>query len=183
MKIAYNPTSAAPLNGAPSGDYLNAITFDLAGHNIYARGEMFKGTDTTYEVFKKATQSAVGYNGLVPAPSYTDTNVRFLREDGTWVVPNQRIIKLGGSNFITASENKALDIHAGDFISITSDSTGKITISSTLEVEGDFSGTIADAFTKVKVGSSTLKASTSQELTFTNGTGILLTPNTTTNTI
>jgi hypothetical protein len=48
MKIAFNPKSAAPLNKAPSGDYLNAITFDLAGHNIFARGELFKGTDTTY---------------------------------------------------------------------------------------------------------------------------------------
>jgi hypothetical protein len=48
MKIAFNPTTAAPLTQAPSGDYLKAITFDLAGHNIFTRGEMFKGTDTTY---------------------------------------------------------------------------------------------------------------------------------------
>ena len=183
MKIAFNPTSAAPLTQAPSGDYLKAITFDLAGHNIFTRGEMFKGTDTTYQTFRKATQNAVGYDGLVPAPSYTTSSVRFLREDGSWILPSRREIKLGGSNFINASDNKALDIHAGDFISITSDSTGKITISSTLEVEGDFSGTIADAFTKVKVGSSTLKASTSQELAFAAGTAITLTPNTTTNTI
>jgi hypothetical protein len=148
MRIAYNPKSAGPLKVAPTGDYLNAITFDLADHTIYTRGEMFKGTDTTYEVFKKATQNAVGYNGLVPAPSYTTTSIRFLREDGTWQVPYQRPIKLGGGDFLKSSDyNKALDIHSGNGIVINSDSTGKITISSTLEVDGDFSGTISDAFT------------------------------------
>lgn len=95
MRIAYNPKSAEPLKVAPSGDYQNAITFDLAAHNIYARGELFKGTDTTYEVFKKHTTSNNGgSNGLVPVPSYTTTAIRFLREDGTWVVPNNSITHL-----------------------------------------------------------------------------------------
>ena len=185
MRIAYNPKSASgPLTTAPTGDYLNAITFDLIGHNIFARGEMFKGTDTTYEVFRKATQSAVGYNGLVPAPSYTGTSIRFLRENGTWEVPNQRPIKLGGGDFIKETDyNKVLDIHSGNGITIDYDNTGKITINSTLEVDGDFSGTISDAFTQVKVGVSTLKATTNKALTFSADTGIILTPNTTTNTI
>lgn len=185
MRIAYNPKSAEPLKVAPSGDYLNAITFDLAAHNIYARGELFKGTDTTYEVFKKAAQQdAEGYNGLVPAPSYTDTSIRFLRENGTWEVPNQRPIKLGGGDFIKETDyNKVLDIHSGNGITIDYDNTGKIVINSTLEVDGDFSGTISDAFTQVKVGVSTLKATTNKALTFSADTGIILTPNTTTNTI
>ncbi len=85
MKIAYNPTTAAALTTAPNN---NDITFDLKGLNIFIRGIKFKGTDTTYSVFKKHTSSGSGgYNGLVPVPSYTATNVRFLREDGTWSIP------------------------------------------------------------------------------------------------
>lgn len=85
MKIAYNPTTAAALTTVPNN---NDITFDLKGLNIFTRGIKFKGTDTTYSVFKKHTSSGSGgYNGLVPVPSYTATNVRFLREDGTWSIP------------------------------------------------------------------------------------------------
>lgn len=47
------------------------------------------GTDTKYSVFKKHTSNnSGGYNGLVPVPSYTTTNIRFLREDGTWSIPS-----------------------------------------------------------------------------------------------
>lgn len=85
MKIAYNPKTAAALTTAPNN---NDITFDLKGLNIFTRGIKFKGTDTTYSVFKKHTSSGSGgYNGLVPVPSYTATNIRFLREDGTWSIP------------------------------------------------------------------------------------------------
>lgn len=85
MKIAYNPTTVAALTTAPNN---NDITFDLKGLNIFTRGIKFKGTDTTYSVFKKHTsRGSGGYNGLVPVPSYTATNVRFLREDGTWSIP------------------------------------------------------------------------------------------------
>lgn len=85
MKIAYNPKTAAALTTAPAN---NDITFDLRGLNIFVRGEKFKGTDTTYSVFKKHTPAGSGgYNGLVPVPSYTATNIRFLREDGTWSIP------------------------------------------------------------------------------------------------
>lgn len=85
MKIVYNPKTAAALTTAPAN---NDITFDLRGLNIFVRGEKFKGTDTTYSVFKKHTSAGSGgYNGLVPVPSYTATNIRFLREDGTWSIP------------------------------------------------------------------------------------------------
>lgn len=85
MKIAYNPKTAAALTTTPAN---NDITFDLRGLNIFVRGEKFKGTDTTYSVFKKHTSAGSGgYNGLVPVPSYTATNIRFLREDGTWSIP------------------------------------------------------------------------------------------------
>ena len=85
MKIAYNPKTAAALTTAPAN---TDITFDLRSLNIFVRGEKFKGTDTTYSVFKKHTSAGSGgYNGLVPVPSYTATNIRFLREDGTWSIP------------------------------------------------------------------------------------------------
>lgn len=87
MKIAYNPITAEALTTAPAN---NDITFDLRGLNIFVRGVKFKGTDTTYSVFKKHTSSGGGYNGLVPVPSYTSTNTRFLREDGTWQVPSNQ---------------------------------------------------------------------------------------------
>jgi hypothetical protein len=82
MKIAYNPVTETALGTVPNS---NDIIFDLKGLNIFAKGTKFKGTDTTYSVFKKNTSSSGGgYNGLVPVPSYTTTNVRYLREDGTW---------------------------------------------------------------------------------------------------
>lgn len=85
MKIAYNPTTATALTAAPSN---NDITFDLKGLSIFVRGTKFKGTDTTYNVFKRHTSaSGGGYNGLVPVPSYSTTNTRFLREDGSWDIP------------------------------------------------------------------------------------------------
>ena len=83
MRIAYNPKTSAALTVAPSN---NDITFDLSGTAIYARGVKFNGK--AYNVFKKhASGNTGGYDGLVPVPSYTTTNIRFLREDGTWSIP------------------------------------------------------------------------------------------------
>lgn len=106
MKIAYNPKTAAALTTAPAN---NDITFDLRGLNIFVRGEKFKGTDTTYSVFKKHTSAGSGgYNGLVPVPSYTATNIRFLREDGTWSIP-------AAATFIyTQLTNQDLDDYLGE---------------------------------------------------------------------
>lgn len=46
----------------------------------------FVSSDTTYSVFTGATASADGSTGLVPQPVITD-RTKFLRGDGTWVVP------------------------------------------------------------------------------------------------
>lgn len=88
MKVAYNPITSPALTTVPAG---NDITFDLPGLNIYARGVRFKGTDTTYSVFKKHASNGGGYSGLVPAPSYTATTTRFLREDGVWTMPSASV--------------------------------------------------------------------------------------------
>lgn len=88
MNIAYNPLSESALSQAPSD---NDILFDLPGKCIYARGVRFKGTDTIYQVFKKNTFSqGGGYNGLVPAPDYQESNSRYLREDGKWIIPESQ---------------------------------------------------------------------------------------------
>lgn len=85
MKISYNPITAEALTTAPDN---NDITFDLSGLNIFVKGVRFRGTDTIYKVFKKYNSSnEEGYDGLVPAPSYSPINARFLREDGTWEIP------------------------------------------------------------------------------------------------
>lgn len=88
MNIAYNPLSESALSQAPSD---NDILFDLPGKCIYAKGVQFKGTDTIYQVFKKNTSSqGGGYNGLVPAPDYQESNSRYLREDGKWIIPESQ---------------------------------------------------------------------------------------------
>ena len=54
-----------------------------------ADGEAQWGDDNTgekYEVFKPATSTTSAVDGLVPAPSITETN-RFLKSDGTWGIP------------------------------------------------------------------------------------------------
>lgn len=101
MRIAYNPLEEGALSQAPSND---DITFDLPGKCIYAKGVQFKGTDTTYQVFKKNTSSqGGGYNGLVPAPDYLDSNSRYLREDGEWITPESqyKYAQLNGTDLDT----------------------------------------------------------------------------------
>lgn len=43
MRIAFNPSTVAALIAPPNN---KDITFDLRGHNIFARGVKFCGTDT-----------------------------------------------------------------------------------------------------------------------------------------
>ena len=43
MKIAFNPSTVEALIAPPNN---KDITFDLRGHNIFARGVKFCGTDT-----------------------------------------------------------------------------------------------------------------------------------------
>lgn len=86
MKLAYNPSDRPALTGVSSDN--KDIIFDLSGIAIYARGVKFDGKTPT--VFKKHTSANTGgYDGLVPAPSYADSATRFLREDGTWVIPDK----------------------------------------------------------------------------------------------
>ena len=194
MRIAYNPKSAEPLKVAPSGDYQNAITFDLAAHNIYARGELFKGTDTTYEVFKKAAQNgAVGYNGLVPAPSYNIAATRFLREDGTWVIPHNSETHLyigakssnNNNNSSSATNNNNTYIKLFDdttlrhqyqikgtgLVTVSSDASGNITINSAAN----------NYYRPISVNGTAILENDNKALNLVQYGAVVLTPNTDTN--
>lgn len=55
-------------------------------------------TDHTYGNMKGATSSAAGSAGLVPAPNIGD-QLKFLRADGTWVIPPNNSYSVGTSNY------------------------------------------------------------------------------------
>lgn len=197
MKIAFNPQSEAPIQQVPS-NCSNDIIFDLSGLSIYAKGVKIKGTDTTYEVFKKETSdNQGGYDGLVPAPSYNNNSKsRFLKEDGTWEIPmasSYRPIEVNSVTIIGQDSLSPLNLEAGNKIAllpemdVNSNYTGKVTISATYENAtqsadglmsaedkykldnmvftpgGDFSGTLADAFTTIRVGSASIISSAGKQ--------------------
>ena len=55
-------------------------------------------TDHTYENMKGATSSAAGSDGLVPAPNIGE-QLKFLRADGTWVIPTNTTYSVGTSSY------------------------------------------------------------------------------------
>lgn len=75
---------SADLNGYATESWVNGQGFSkqalTAGDNVSIVGSVISSTDTKYDVFTKTV------SGLVPAPTGT-TSTRYLREDGTWVVP------------------------------------------------------------------------------------------------
>lgn len=110
MKIAYNPDATTSIPELLQY-YEHDIIFDLVGRNIYARGTKFAGTDTTYNVFRKHQSDIEGCNGLVPAPSNTDTNTRFLREDGQWLnimITTNDVYSL--NSYVKPSQTSALNV-------------------------------------------------------------------------
>ena len=61
MKIAFNPSTVAALITPPDN---KDITFDLSGHNIFARGVKFQGTDTNTWRDIKINNVSIGSNVL-----------------------------------------------------------------------------------------------------------------------
>lgn len=59
MRIAFNPSTVAALIAPPNN---KDITFDLRGHNIFARGVKFQGTDTWRDI--KINNVSIGSNTL-----------------------------------------------------------------------------------------------------------------------
>ena len=194
MRIAYNPKSAEPLKVAPSGDYQNAITFDLAAHNIYARGELFKGTDTTYEVFKKHTTSNNGgSNGLVPVPSYTTTAIRFLREDGTWVVPHnsETHLYIGAKSSNNNNNNNSATSNNNTYIKLFDDTTlrhqyqikgtGLVTVSSDASGNITINSAANNYYRPISVNGTAILENDNKALNLVQYGAVVLTPNTDTN--
>lgn len=108
MKLAYNPLGQGAYTPAPA--YEDDIIFDLVTKVTYVKGVPFYGKK--YEYFKKHTSpdNTGGSEGLVPAPSYTTTNNRLLREDGEWVhvpgaSPPDSILDINSTNTV---ENQAV---------------------------------------------------------------------------
>lgn len=158
MRIAYNPKTSGPLPQAPGN---NDITFDLAAKVIYARGTAFDGK--AYKTFKKHDydDDSGGWDGLVPAPSYSTANVRLLREDGQWVhiagisSPDQEL----DEESINSVENKVITKKINELIALI--------------------GTKAvDVYKNIKVGNTTIVAKgVNDTLEFIQGNGIMLVPN------
>lgn len=61
--------------------YENDKPLQAQNHKVYTK-------NTTYSNMKKATDSAAGTSGLVPAPAAGDQN-KFLRGDATWAIPSE----------------------------------------------------------------------------------------------
>lgn len=61
MKIAFNPSTVAALTSPPDN---KDITFDLRGHNIFARGVKFQGTDTNTWRDIKVNNVSIGSHTL-----------------------------------------------------------------------------------------------------------------------
>lgn len=84
-----------------------AITYQLEGTTTYGTGNATQivtltpssGNKTTAEIkaLVGATSSAAGKAGLVPVPPSSGYNTKFLRADGTWVVPTNTTYKLSGA--------------------------------------------------------------------------------------
>ena len=87
-----NLTNDAQVKGLASGTTAgNIVTWGADGYTVADSGFTIATsvpanavfTDTTYDDFVGATESAAGAAGLVPAPRATDDS-RFLRGDGSW---------------------------------------------------------------------------------------------------
>ena len=93
-----NASTASSATKATNDSKDQAITGYIRGLSVsgrvitYTKGDGTTGTITTqdtnstYNVFTGATADAAGSTGLVPAPAKGD-QAKFLRADGTWVVP------------------------------------------------------------------------------------------------
>lgn len=90
----------------------------VSGRTItYTKGDGNTGTittqdtNTTYNTFNGATESAMGSTGLVPPPA-AGTNTRYLRSDGTWQTPPDTTYNLASQSangLMSANDKKNLD--------------------------------------------------------------------------
>lgn len=108
MKITFNPSTVAALTSPPNN---KDITFDLKGHNIFARGVEFKGTDTNTWRNIKINNVSIGSNilDLCNGTNTTLTNTNgVVTINSTWrpVVDNLTSDSITSS--LSANQGRAL---------------------------------------------------------------------------
>ena len=142
----------------------------VSGRTItYTRGDGTTGTITTqdtnstYDVFAAATESAAGGKGLVPAPAKGD-QAKFLRADGTWQVPNNTWRGIQ-DNLTSTATDQSLSANQGKILKDLVDS--KAPASHTHKYAGSASAG-GSANSAVKLDTATA-GSTSQPVYFNNG--------------
>lgn len=172
MKIAYNPLDSGAFIPAPDN---KDIIFDLVTRTIYARGVAM---GKKYEVFKKHTSSdnTGGSEGLVPIPSYSESNTRFLREDGTWVSPTNSNIAYtfangtDGSFTVTPSGGSSQKVTVGK--PATAGTADKVSKALTIKINtGDTEDTNIYTYDGSKAKTLDIKSGTG--IGFTNNSGSL----------
>ena len=117
FKDTWNAASLTQAGYVPQsvkGKYLHANVDD-------GSLEWIDDRDTTYSVFTGASATEDGTSGLVLAPT-TGNQDKFLRANGTWDTPTNtwRNIYVGGAQkMTTANSSKALNIAAGNNVSLS----------------------------------------------------------------
>ena len=142
----------------------------VAGRVItYTKGDGTTGTITTqdtnstYDVFAAATESAAGGKGLVPAPAKGD-QAKFLKADGTWAIPNNTWRGIQ-DNLTSTATDQSLSANQGKVLKGLID--GKAASSHTHNYAGSASAG-GSANSAVKLDTDTA-GSTSQPVYFANG--------------
>jgi hypothetical protein len=130
---ATTATTATKLGSATVGNtttpiYLNGGTPTALGYTLaksVPANAVF--TDHTYTTFVKSGTGAAA--GLVPAPSTTAGTTKYLREDGTWVVPTNTTYTAGSGLSLSGTQFKHTNsVTAGTVGTSTASSGSTLTV-------------------------------------------------------
>lgn len=108
MKIAFNPSTVAALIAPPNN---KDITFDLRGHNIFARGVKFCGTDTNTWRDIKINNVSIGSNilDLRDGDNTTLTNINgVVTINSTWRPVVDNLTSNSTTSSLSANQGRVL---------------------------------------------------------------------------
>ena len=108
MKIAFNPSTVAALIAPPNN---KDITFDLRGHNIFARGVKFCGTDTNTWRDIKINNVSIGSNilDLRDGDNTTLTNINgVVAINSTWRPVVDNLTSDSTTSSLSANQGRVL---------------------------------------------------------------------------
>ena len=108
MKITFNPSTVAALTSPPNN---KDITFDLKGHNIFARGVEFKGTDTNTWRDIKINNVSIGSNilDLCNGTNTTLTNINgVVTINSTWRPIVDNLTSNSTTSSLSANQGRVL---------------------------------------------------------------------------